>query len=533
MSFGASLFNLHFHGGYDILELGQTNAMNNLVQNPSIRGLTSENGNHCFARLDGGDSDVFIRGIYAEANNTLGSSILCIPSEDGAGSGFGVNGLFISDSNFEGFTRGIAIPAYQLTFKNAVFDNLFIDNVANGPAFEVFLPPAAPGRISDIRVSNSTLVSSSTACVIHGGARAVKLINDSCIGGQNAALPTISPCATPSAAPRGYALVQVTGTAPTAPATETVSVTVAGTSATFVPSSGESAVDVASDLGSTIASSSLSGTPSPGNPCPPLVPLQSYIDVPSSTATPVIHYSIGPDIELYSYQALANSPTIAVSPMTGSGIKLSLPNSIPTGSSPATFSPGDGIYVGIPSGSSTPYDITGVGVDSSYAEHGAGLHLQGGSAMTFTGNNLGGIPQTNSLYGVFVELGATYSAVLVQNNDLAVPSPVGSYYPVFYNGTPTAFSANSLNLSDNVGYNPVGPPTAPTSTPAPTCGSAVANPYPFSVQVYVTGGFTDVKKNGTLIYGTQTAGSVIVYLGGGETLQVDCSTAPAITWFGT
>jgi hypothetical protein len=257
------------------------------------------------------------------------------------------------------------------------------------------------------------------------------------------------------------------------------------------------------------------------------------MDYPGPTATPVAHYSIGPNIELYSYQVISNSPTIAVSPMTGSGVTLSLPNLVPSPSASATFAPGDGLYVGMPSGSSTPYDITAVGVGSEFSEHGAGLHLQGGSAMTFTGNNFAGIPQTNSLYGVLVELGATYSAVQVQNNDVSVPSPVGSYYPVFFNGTPTAFSANSLTFSDNVGYNPVGPPTAPTATPSPACGSAIANPYPFNAQVYVSGGFTDVKKNGTLLYGMQTAGSIVMYLGGGETLQVDCSTPPSITWFGS
>jgi hypothetical protein len=252
-----SVVDSQFQGAYDAIELGQTNASSNNTRNVNISAVTSQSGNHCFLRLDGGVVNTFIRGVYAEGGNMPNSAILCLPSSDNSsGSSSGVTGLYITGSIFRSFTRGITIPAWQLRFEHLYLDNLFIATANNGAAFEVFAPPNSPAltsELAEIRLSNSYLASAATACVVHGAASAIKMLNDTCVGGSPASLPT--PCGS-GTSQRGYAMAEITGVGSP---TQTISVT-AGTptvTVTFHPGLGESASNMASDLGKLINSSAL------------------------------------------------------------------------------------------------------------------------------------------------------------------------------------------------------------------------------------------------------------------------------------
>lgn len=78
----------------------------------------------------------------------------------------------------------------------------------------------------------------------------------------------------------------------------------------------------------------------------------------------------------------------------------------------------------------------------------------------------------------------------------------------------------------NVGFNPTGAQTAPG---IPASGTALANPFPYGVSVYVTGGTVSaIAVNGTAT--GLTNGQVTV--GPGQTITLTYSSAPAWSWFG-
>jgi hypothetical protein len=207
----SSIFNLALDGAYDIFDLGDITQTTNVVDQTYIRSINSQNGNHCFLKLDGGVAHTFVRGIYAEANETTGSQIVCTPSSQVSSTVTypGVSSLYISDSSFEGFSRGFSFAAAQFNLHDLHFDNLYLDTAANGPSFELFVSPGSSSSVSNIEISNSTLVSASTACVIHGGVNLVKLNNVSCDGGTGGILPPGCP---PGKTERGFALIDVSGT---------------------------------------------------------------------------------------------------------------------------------------------------------------------------------------------------------------------------------------------------------------------------------------------------------------------------------
>jgi hypothetical protein len=357
-------------------------------------------------RMDGGVSDTYVRGIFAEANETTGSQILCHPSIQSApGQQFpGISRFHLQDSSFEGFTRGFSFDAAQFNLQDIYLDDLFLDTAANGPSFETVVPPLASSIVSNINISNTTVISASTACIIRGGVIGVRVNNVNCDGGTGGILPAT--CPPPTHQQRGFALLEVAGSAA---APGSVSVTV-GSSAispiTVGPISimmGSTSSQIADLIGHAIYTSPLLVAP---GQCPTLVPPQMFNNYVGGVAS--TDYSIGPDLELYAYN-WSNNPTISVA-TTGSGFTVTHPNVS------STFAPADGIYVGAPTGS-TPRSIAVTGTSSERAQNGIGLHLQGGTTMLFNGNHLGGAAGQN-LVGVQVErLGVSYQNVQIRDNE--------------------------------------------------------------------------------------------------------------------
>jgi Pectate lyase superfamily protein len=115
-----SLLNLRIVGAYDDIALGQVGATMAQTLYTNIRGVNALNTKHCFLRLDGGVSDTYVRGSYALANAVTGSQIICSPSTQGLGF-FGVQGLYLSNSTFSGFTRGLSFAANMTQFSDLHF----------------------------------------------------------------------------------------------------------------------------------------------------------------------------------------------------------------------------------------------------------------------------------------------------------------------------------------------------------------------------------------------------------------------------
>jgi hypothetical protein len=512
----SSIFNLALDGAYDIFDLGDITQTTNVVDQTYIRSINSQNGNHCFLKLDGGVAHTFVRGIYAEANETTGSQIVCTPSSQVSSTVTypGVSSLYISDSSFEGFSRGFSFAAAQFNLHDLHFDNLYLDTAANGPSFELFVSPGSSSSVSNIEISNSTLVSASTACVIHGGVNLVKLNNVSCDGGTGGILPPGCP---PGKTERGFALIDVSGTSNggtayvNAQTSATTSVNLA------IPfSSSNSTADIASLIGAAINSSALVVGMVP---CPTLVPVQVFSDLNSSGMI-VSHASIGSELETYSYQWGAY-PTISTSTSVGSGITVSVPNVV------STYSPADGVYVGAPIGT-TPSNVAVSASNAEKAQDGNGLHLQGGSALLFSGNHFGG-SASNNVNSVEVDLsGITYQNVQLQNNNLITTTRHGM--AVFFNPA-TATNFGGLAFDSNLGFNPFG---VTTQQPSISCGTtAIPNPFPFPVELDITGVFGPVMKGSTTIYGASAAQQTLpIFLGIGESFTIACSIAPNYTWFG-
>ena len=184
-----TMYNLYFHGAYAPINLGYADANGTHVGFTNVSAITSLDTVSCLITLAGGNGTTHIVGVTADGGHNVGSQILCLPSADAAvGSQYGTGTLRMSDSTFTAFGRGISVTAYSLSFLNSYFDNLVVDAAEDGPAFELFTAPVPvsvfpPPVISDVRISNSRLVSGATACVLHGDVEDVKLANDTCVGG--------------------------------------------------------------------------------------------------------------------------------------------------------------------------------------------------------------------------------------------------------------------------------------------------------------------------------------------------------------
>jgi hypothetical protein len=121
--------------------------------------------------------------------------------------------------------------------------------------------------------------------------------------------------------------------------------------------------------------------------------------------------------------------------------------------------------------------------------------------------------------------GAAYSNVLFHSNDVA-----NATSPVLFNTGSGSGLGPAIRFIDNNGFNPT-----PQQSASISCNTVTTNPFPFSVQIYVSGVFTSVEKNGSQIYaGSSAAQSVDILLGVGESVEIMCSgTAPTSYWFGS
>jgi hypothetical protein len=506
-----SIFNIFVDGGFDIFQLGDITSTSVVNDQTYIRSISSENGNDCFLRLDGGVSNTFVRGIYAQANETPGSQILCLPSSQTGAIFPGVSELHIVDSSFEGFVRGFSVTSAQFNVTGLYLDDIYLDTADDGPSLEFFKSPDSLATLSNVNVANMTVVSSATACVIRGGVSGISLNNVTCGGAARSGLP--SPCSSPSSQ-RGFALVDISGTA-TGPGTVTLTVQFSSSGSVSLPYhfvATDTPASIASALGAAINSSALVGS---GVACPVLVRVQTFSDYDTALGR-VSHTSIGSEIELYAYYWGNSYPTVSVT-STGGGIST-LPN-VPT-----AFSPGDGVFAGALIGTA-PTNVAVTASSAEAAQNGDGLHLQGGNGLLFSGNHFGGSTSQN-LNGVEVDSsGVTYSSVQVKHNNLTV-QPGG--FPVFF--SPSTTIPTGLAFSENVGYNPIG---YLSIQPTLICGTALTNPNPFSAEVYLTGTIGTVSKNGTLIFNsTSAAQTLTVLLGVGESLTVNCSGTINAVWFG-
>jgi hypothetical protein len=109
---------------------------------------------------------------------------------------------------------------------------------------------------------------------------------------------------------------------------------------------------------------------------------------------------------------------------------------------------------------------------------------------------------------------------------------MAAHNDVSANVTPIAFvgggffSLPQLFLTDNLGYNPRGLQTSPVMT----CGVPISNPFAQKMDVFVSGAFTSIEKNGlVMLSGAGVSASLV--LGLGETLEIDCSSLPSTTWY--
>lgn len=86
--------------------------------------------------------------------------------------------------------------------------------------------------------------------------------------------------------------------------------------------------------------------------------------------------------------------------------------------------------------------------------------------------------------------------------------------------------SNTYKLSDNPGFNPTGPQTAPT---VPASGTALTNPFPFDAMVYISGGTVTAIEVGGTATGIISGG---VLVPAGETITLTYSAAPTWVWIG-
>jgi hypothetical protein len=517
----ATLYNLYFSSAYTPIELGRTIGSGGAVGTTNISSITSTNTFGCLFRLDGGNGTTHIVGITADGGHNVGSQVLCLPSADAlSGAQFGTGTLRFADSRFTAFGRGISVTGYSLQFINNYFDDIVVDMAEAGPAFELFTPPPPPTSppslalppsvIQDIRISNSRLVSASTACVLHGNVSLIKLVNDICIGAQPAPLPAA--CVGPPSQ-RGFVLAEVTGSGVSGD-TMTLTILVGSTpiTVTYTETGGETPQTMASALGQLINSSlAVNGS------CPALIPVEQFSDSLYGSA-PITGYSIGGDIEVYSYAWGSLTPAFSVT-STPLGATLSLPGTV------STPSPADGAYIGSPTNVAPvgPSDVTLDQTAAYGATNGSGLHLQGGTAMLLTRSRFGDSIKQNAS-GVRVDdSGFAYSDTQIQGNNLT--GNIGQ--PLYFSGAGASPGAN-LSISNNAGYDPVGLETSPTMM----CATALINPFSTRQQIYVVGAFSAIKKDNSPAFGAGS--SAAITLGVNESIRIDCvgMMPPQLYWYG-
>jgi hypothetical protein len=465
---------------------------------------------HCFLNLSGGVQNTYVRGTYAQAAPGMPSSqVACTGSTQGS-VGFGIAGLHVRDASFAGFGRGFDFAANQTRLSDMLLDNVSLTSTFAGPAFELYLPGGSSSPVQNVSVTNSSFQSAATACVIHGAASSIRVRSVSCNGGLPASQP--SSC-TGSLSARGNAGLVIAGTGGTG-ATQNISVSVtppggSPVSASTLVASGETATTIASRLGAAINASMLVTT----SGCPLLVPVASYTDVGGTDN------SIGSEIELFSYEdGPGLTPAIAVSSGTG-------PVSISILNGATAFVGADGIFVGSPNSVQFPSAISIGSSHAQSAQAGAGLHLQGVTALSASANTLADASVSNA-YGVWVDgSNGSYSAALLQDNNVSAAST-----PVYFGGATASGFGPNIQFSSNIGFDPSGHQAATVS-----CSTPLTNPFPFAVEVYVSGLFTTIEKNGAAIFtgsGTITQNDTLL-LGAGETITIICTSGstPPTTWF--
>jgi len=86
-------------------------------------------------------------------------------------------------------------------------------------------------------------------------------------------------------------------------------------------------------------------------------------------------------------------------------------------------------------------------------------------------------------------------------------------------------SSTANRVSDNVGYNPVGPITSPT---VPTSTTAFTNNYGSNAMVYITGGTVTAVTVGGTATGLTSGGFRVP---SGQTIAITYSVAPTWKWF--
>jgi hypothetical protein len=135
------------------------------------------------------------------------------------------------------------------------------------------------------------------------------------------------------------------------------------------------------------------------------------------------------------------------------------------------------------------------------------------------GNTIGASGEfaANSAYGLSIASSAN-DYVVSDNRILGNTSG-----QVIYGTIPASFKGRIVN---NIGYNPIGNVAAPSF---PSSGTAIQNPLPYPVTVYLSGGtVTSVS-----IAGTATYGNAVAYpLQPGQTIAVTYTGSPTWLWFG-
>jgi hypothetical protein len=524
---GASLYRLHFQGAYDAISLGVNDAQPGMhTSNVYIDSITSDNGAHCFLDLNGGNSYTFVSHVYAEANNALNSEVLCIPHQvvrvggGLAGNAFGVNNFFLSDSNFEGFARGIPIEAFEFSFYNAVFSNLYLDTAIGGPSIEIMAIPRLDGgstNVSNIRVTNSLFNSSSTACITYGQVTNVRMTNVTCNGAEPDTVPTpiFSPIPTPTPsitptpaptcakqgdAPRGEAYVLYGGSATPGDGSISLTITAPNFSSktyTQVPQTGDSTVgDVVARLVNQInTDNTLIGWPA----CSPLIQIDSI-----GPLVPIRSFSYGSGT--VSFSAAAMSPLTLVQP---------------TSTGTYAFSPSD--VLRIDGHAATPQQLSVTTSSFSGASAASGMHLFGGSNITLSNDRMNGEGAPTNMYALTLDPSGTYSSVLFNADDVSLN---GTSPPLVYS-TPIS----GVSLTNVPAASP--PVPLPSATATPGCGTTISNPFPFPVEVIVNGSYNHINKdNAPSVWPTGAFATVTLRVG--ETFAIGCvagGSEPTLTWF--
>jgi hypothetical protein len=170
-----------------------------------------------------------------------------------------------------------------------------------------------------------------------------------------------------------------------------------------------------------------------------LVPVQSFTDFSGTDR------SVGQELEIYSYAYSTGTnvtPAVTGSVVGAGAVQIILPNVT------ATFAPADDIYVGAPPGVPAPSSISVAASHASMATNGAGLHLQGGSSLLFSGNTFGDLLAPNQ-YAVQVDVpSVSYSSVLLQDNNFAAFSNAAVH---FSSGTGSGLGP-AIEFIGNIGY---------------------------------------------------------------------------------